>query len=244
MPEDLCIVRCLCNGADGSSPCVLLSVERPHRYSAERTVRDRIVFNCSEALQRFCGEHGIKLAKLSGVMLTGLGALEAPGLPGTIFAAADCGVAQLVVAGPPGLRRLHETMGSFVRRRFPRVHIEEVRGAGPGQSGSKAVGDGGDGGAGPAAPAEQLVYASASLEISAALLRGAEAPPDAAPRLAGEPSRKRARSASASDREEQDAGGAGEAWRGRWRPAGSNFEFYIATTNITNGRKFIQKLML
>ena len=98
--EEVCSIQCVCNGADGSSSCVLLSVERLQRYSSDRKVVERLAFNCSEAYQRYCGEHGIKLGKLSGLMLTGLGAYEVAGMAGVIFSAAECGVAALTVAGP------------------------------------------------------------------------------------------------------------------------------------------------
>ena len=43
---------------------------------------ERYIFNAGEGFQRFCVEHGIKMAKLSGVLLTRMSTEAAGGLAG------------------------------------------------------------------------------------------------------------------------------------------------------------------
>jgi len=57
---------------DGGGPAILIFFDD-----------ERYLINCGEGLQRFCGEHRIKLGKLSHIFLTGLSWDCVGGIPGT-----------------------------------------------------------------------------------------------------------------------------------------------------------------
>lgn len=56
--------------------------------------------------QRFCGEAGVKLAKVNKVFLTGTGAEEHAGLSGLILTLSALGSPVLEVFGPAGVDKL------------------------------------------------------------------------------------------------------------------------------------------
>ncbi|CAM9740640.1 unnamed protein product, partial [Choristocarpus tenellus] len=98
-------------GEDGSSPCLIASVERTPRYGggvgSENTILRRYLFNVGEGTQRFCGEHHIKLAKVNKIFMTGTGAEEHAGLPGVVLSLSHLGVPMLEIFGPEGVEKLY-----------------------------------------------------------------------------------------------------------------------------------------
>eukprot|EP00903_Cladosiphon_okamuranus_P017423 g16047.t1 len=104
-------------GDDGSSPCLLVSVEKAPRYSGgeltENKILRRYLFNVGEGTQRFCGEAGVKLAKLNKVFLTGTGAEEHAGLSGLVLTLSALCSPALEVFGPAGVDKLVEGLHAF-----------------------------------------------------------------------------------------------------------------------------------
>eukprot|EP00752_Nemacystus_decipiens_P002879 g2679.t1 len=104
-------------GDDGSSPCLIVSVERAPRYSGgeptKTTILCRYLFNVGESTQRFCGEASVKLAKVNKVFLTGTGAEEHAGLSGLILTLSSLVSPTLEVFGPAGVDKLVKGLQAF-----------------------------------------------------------------------------------------------------------------------------------
>ncbi|CAM9707102.1 unnamed protein product [Ectocarpus fasciculatus] len=104
-------------GDDGSSPCLIVSVEKAPRYNGgeptENKILRRYLFNVGEGTQRFCGEAGVKLAKVNKLFLTGTGAEEHAGLSGLILTLSALGSPALEVFGPTGVDKLVEGLQAF-----------------------------------------------------------------------------------------------------------------------------------
>lgn len=66
--------------------------------------------------QRFCGEHGVKLATVNKLFLTGTGAEEHAGLSGLVLTLSALGAPALEVFGPTGVDKLVVRYGAFVCR--------------------------------------------------------------------------------------------------------------------------------
>ncbi|CAM9952977.1 unnamed protein product, partial [Ectocarpus sp. 8 AP-2014] len=126
-------------GDDGSSPCLIVSVEKAPRYSGgeptENKILRRYLFNVGEGTQRFCGEAGVKLAKVNKLFLTGTGAEEHAGLSGLILTLSALGSPALEVFGPTGVDKLVEGLQAFGPRvgRCPAVSPMPLP-LGPGES--------------------------------------------------------------------------------------------------------------
>ena len=84
-------VRVLGTGSDGTSPTILLSIERLAQYSNEVHIVQQYLFNAGEGTARMCCEHKVKLNTLSMILLTTLEPPACCGLAGCIFALADVG---------------------------------------------------------------------------------------------------------------------------------------------------------
>ncbi|PIA44311.1 hypothetical protein AQUCO_01700130v1 [Aquilegia coerulea] len=95
------------NGMDtqDTSPSILLFFEK-----------QRFIFNAGEGLQRYCTEHGIKLAKIDHILLSRVCSETAGGLPGILLTLAGMGEEGLSVEvwGPSDLHHLGEAMESFI----------------------------------------------------------------------------------------------------------------------------------
>ncbi|CAM9267280.1 unnamed protein product [Ectocarpus sp. 12 AP-2014] len=139
--EDLIHSYCqvIGTGDDGSSPCLIVSVEKAPRYSGgeptENKILRRYLFNVGEGTQRFCGEAGVKLAKVNKLFLTGTGAEEHAGLSGLILTLSALGSPALEVFGPTGVDKLVEGLQAFGPRvgRCPAVSPMPLP-LGPGES--------------------------------------------------------------------------------------------------------------
>ncbi|CBJ31015.1 conserved unknown protein [Ectocarpus siliculosus] len=139
--EDLIHSYCqvIGTGDDGSSPCLIVSVEKAPRYSGgeptENKILRRYLFNVGEGTQRFCGEAGVKLAKVNKLFLTGTGAEEHAGLSGLILTLSALGSPALEVFGPTGVDTLVAGLQAFGPRvgRCPAVSPMPLP-LGPGES--------------------------------------------------------------------------------------------------------------
>ena len=89
----------------------------------------RYILNCGEGFQRYCGEHKVKLAKMSSILLTRPTVEAAGGFPGLCLSMVDVGGAEsdalptaimgaarsnIEVTGPPGVNALMRYARSFV----------------------------------------------------------------------------------------------------------------------------------
>jgi ribonuclease BN (tRNA processing enzyme) len=137
-PRELCerssqctqrMIRCRCQilgtGAGGSTPCLIASVERLPLYGkrdeAVPTVLARYLFNVGEGSARCASEHGVKLAAVSKVFLTGTSADDCTGLPGLILSLGSLGAPALQVFGPKGVHTVVAATQDLLRRNSPEV---------------------------------------------------------------------------------------------------------------------------
>ena len=97
----------------------------------------RYLLNCGEGTQRFCGQHGIKLSRLSCIFLTSLEWRCIGGLPGLISTLADTSATDantsveeslpgIVIVGPKNTRHVIAAMRPFVQRSAFKVEIYEL----------------------------------------------------------------------------------------------------------------------
>jgi len=112
-------LSCLNCGSNGTGVSTLLSVES-HFYgkNGENAVHLRVLINCGDSTQRFCGDNRIKLSRVCLVILTSLAPHNMSGLPGIILCLSDLGVGKLKIIGPAGLKNLLHQMKGFTNRRF------------------------------------------------------------------------------------------------------------------------------
>jgi ribonuclease BN (tRNA processing enzyme) len=123
------MIRCRCQiigtGAGGSTPCLLASVERLPLYGkrdeAVPTVLARYLFNVGEGSARCASEHGVKLAAVSKVFLTGTSGDDCTGLPGLILSLGSLGAPALQVFGPKGVHTVVAATQDLLRRNSPEV---------------------------------------------------------------------------------------------------------------------------
>jgi ribonuclease Z len=76
----------------------------------------RCLVHCGAGTQRFAVEHGIRLARLSHVLLASSHWPEVAGLPGLLLTVADAGLARLRIAAPRGLARTLVAARTFLHR--------------------------------------------------------------------------------------------------------------------------------
>ena len=123
------MIRCRCQilgtGAGGSTPCLIASVERLPLYGkrdeAVPTVLARYLFNVGEGSARCASEHGVKLAAVSKVFLTGTSADDCTGLPGLVLSLGSLGAPALQVFGPKGALTVVAATQDLLRRSSPEV---------------------------------------------------------------------------------------------------------------------------
>ncbi|KAG5178555.1 beta-lactamase-like protein [Tribonema minus] len=112
-------------GADGSTPCLLASVERVPLYGKKEekvaTVMARYLFNVGEGVARFAQEHGVKLPGIKKAFLCGTAADDAAGLPGLYLSLSSLGAPSLQLFGPRGVATLASATTELLQRRFPEV---------------------------------------------------------------------------------------------------------------------------
>jgi ribonuclease Z len=108
-------------GGAPSAPSVLLFFDRA-----------RYLFNAGEGFQRFCVERRVRLARLSAVFTTRVGADATGGLPGMLLTMADtscggllAGHAALALHGPRGLQALVGAFRTFVNVRDLGLRVRE-----------------------------------------------------------------------------------------------------------------------
>jgi ribonuclease Z len=108
-------------GGAPSAPSVLLFFDRA-----------RYLFNAGEGFQRFCVERRVRLARLSAVFATRVGADATGGLPGMLLTMADtscggllAGHAALALHGPRGLQALVGAFRTFVNVRDLGLRVRE-----------------------------------------------------------------------------------------------------------------------
>lgn len=90
------------------------------------TDTSRCIVNVGEGTQRFCMEHGVKLSRVTTVMLTRLCPETIGGLPGFILTLGDHGVDKLRLIGPPGVLNFVLAMRAFIHRCKVNMEIVEV----------------------------------------------------------------------------------------------------------------------
>lgn len=72
------------------------------------------------------GENGIKLAKVSSILLTSLGTQYTSGLSGVLLTLSSLGVGHVRIIGPAGLCGLMHSMDCFTNRKYPEVEVIEI----------------------------------------------------------------------------------------------------------------------
>lgn len=97
-------VQVLSTGADESraTGALLLQLEQM-----------RWLFNCPEVAQRFCEEHGVRLAKVSDILVSSLSPHALGGLPGVLLTLRKMRVSKVALHGPQGLAAVLEASKSF-----------------------------------------------------------------------------------------------------------------------------------
>jgi ribonuclease Z len=76
----------------------------------------RCLVHCGAGTQRFAVEHGVRLARLSHVLLATSNWSEVAGLPGLLLTVADSGLPRLRLAAPRGLARTLVAARTFLHR--------------------------------------------------------------------------------------------------------------------------------
>ena len=90
--------------ADSSAAFVIASEQR------------RYLVNCGEGTQRLCVEHGVKLSRLTHVLLTSNAWHCVGGVPGALLTVADAGVTTLRLTAPRGFARTLVAARAFLHR--------------------------------------------------------------------------------------------------------------------------------
>jgi ribonuclease Z len=90
--------------ADSSAAFVIASEQR------------RYLVNCGEGTQRLCAEHGVKLSRLTHVLLTSTAWHCVGGVPGALLTVADAGVSTLRLTAPRGFARTLIAARAFLHR--------------------------------------------------------------------------------------------------------------------------------
>lgn len=101
--------------------------------------RRRLLFNAGEGFQRYAGEAGVRVARVTDVLLTRSDAAAAGGLPGLCLSLAEPGGggaradggAPVSVVGPPGLAALARAARSFVSARVDVIQASEFGAGAP-----------------------------------------------------------------------------------------------------------------
>lgn len=75
----------------------------------------RILFNCSEGIQRLCVEHKVRLSKIRALCFTDFSPQNCLGLPGLALTAADAGNTNIRVAGSPQMKDFLHTTRHFMK---------------------------------------------------------------------------------------------------------------------------------
>ena len=87
----------------------------------------QVLFHAGAGLQRYCGEHHVRLARTSHILLSEMTSASTAGLDGVLLTLADIGQPKLLVVGPAGTRGCVEAaspaaIGEPLRSRFgPRL---------------------------------------------------------------------------------------------------------------------------
>ena len=113
-----CTFSCLNCGNNFSGISGILSIEKYHDFSEDRSAVSKCLINCGDSTLRFCMENQIKLQRLSFILLTSLAPHNVSGLAGILLSLSDLGVGTVTIAGPSGLKNLIALMHPFVNRRY------------------------------------------------------------------------------------------------------------------------------
>ncbi len=124
-PDKELVIQSLCCGRNSTGNSLVVSLVDNSAFETTK-VYDRIIINPGDSCLKFCLEYGIKLVKVSTIVITSMVSRNFSGLPSLILSLSDLGLGKVVIIGPPGIEGIIENMTPFVNRKYPEIEIIKI----------------------------------------------------------------------------------------------------------------------